>query len=116
MASPRTLPVRRQSWQVSPRRWPNICQTGGGRGGRPPPTGVLAATLAQAGALAEAAAVAGAGGEVFPLFMAGGWFTRIHIPKRLADAGAVGWRGLGPFGCDPALPDPAATLVAEALP
>lgn len=77
---------------------------------------VLAATLSQAGALAEAVAVAGAGAEVFPLFMAGGWFTRIHIPKRLADAGALGWRVLEPFGCDPALHDLAATIVAEALP
>jgi sirohydrochlorin ferrochelatase len=84
--------------------------------GHLPDRRVMAATLAQAGALAEAVAGAGPQAEVFPLFMAGGWFTRILIPKRLAEAGAVGWRVLEPFGCDPALHDLAATIVAETLP
>ena len=77
---------------------------------------VLAATLAQPGALARAVANAGPRAQVFPMFMAGGWFTRIHIPKRLAEAGAPDWQVLEPFGCDPALHDLAATVVAEARP
>ena len=41
---------------------------------------VGAATLAEEGAMARA--VAGLpGGVVFPMFMAGGWFTRVQIPK-----------------------------------
>ena len=74
---------------------------------------VGAATLAEAGAVARA--VAGRpGGVVFPMFMAGGWFTRVQIPKRLAEAGAEGWRVLEPFGCDPAVHDLCVTLVREA--
>lgn len=64
---------------------------------------VGAATLAAEGALARA--VAGRQGVVFPLFMAGGWFTRVHLPKRLAEAGGSGWRVLEPLGCEPALQD-----------
>ena len=78
---------------------------------------VGAATLAEDGAVARA--VAGQpGGVVFPMFMAGGWFTRVQIPKRLAEAGAVGWPGtwtvLEPFGCDPLVHDLCVTLVREA--
>lgn len=78
---------------------------------------VGAATLAEEGALARA--VAGRpGGVVFPMFMAGGWFTRVQIPQRLAEAGAVGrpdsWTVLEPFGCDPAVHDLCVTLVREA--
>lgn len=74
---------------------------------------VGAATLAEDGAIARA--VAGrSGGVVFPMFMAGGWFTKVQIPKRLAEAGAVGWGVLEPFGCDPALHDLCVTLVREA--
>jgi sirohydrochlorin ferrochelatase len=74
---------------------------------------VAAATLAEPGALARA--VAGqAGGVVFPMFMAGGWFTRVQIPARLAEAGATGWRVLEPFGCDPGLHDLCVTLAREA--
>ncbi|MCB6179637.1 cobalamin biosynthesis protein CbiX [Rhodobacter sp. Har01] len=62
-----------------------------------------AATLAEPGALARAANRPP--GVVFPLFMAGGWFTRSLIPARLAEAGASGWQVLEPFGCDPALHD-----------
>jgi sirohydrochlorin ferrochelatase len=69
---------------------------------------VRAATLAEPGAIARA--VAGiAPGLVFPMFMAGGWFTRVQIPAKLAEAGAPtgpgGWTVLEPFGCDPAVHD-----------
>jgi sirohydrochlorin ferrochelatase len=57
------------------------------------------ATLAEPEALAGA--VKGSAGVVYPVFMAGGWFTRVHLPARLAAAGAVGWRVLEPMGCDP---------------
>jgi sirohydrochlorin ferrochelatase len=74
---------------------------------------VVAATLAEDGAIARA--VAGlSGGVVFPMFMAGGWFTRVQIPKRLAEAGAGDWTVLEPFGCDPAVHDLCVTLVREA--
>ena len=73
---------------------------------------VGAATLAEEGTIARA--VAGVqGGVVFPMFMAGGWFTRVQIPKKLAEAGAVGWTVLEPFGCDPAVHDLCVTLVRE---
>ncbi|MDP3195451.1 sirohydrochlorin chelatase [Tabrizicola sp.] len=72
-----------------------------------------AATLAEAGAMARS--VDGMpGGVVFPMFMAGGWFTRVQIPKRLAEVGAQGWTVLEPFGCDPAVHDLCVTLVREA--
>jgi sirohydrochlorin ferrochelatase len=74
---------------------------------------VRAATLAEPDAIAGA--VAGLpDGVVFPLFMAGGWFTRVQIPQRLAEAGAADWRVLEPFGCDPALHDLCVTIVREA--
>jgi sirohydrochlorin ferrochelatase len=78
---------------------------------------VGAATLAEPGAVARA--VAGrAGGVVFPMFMAGGWFTRVQIPARLAEAGAAvgpgGWTVLEPFGCDPLVHDLCLDLVREA--
>jgi sirohydrochlorin ferrochelatase len=74
---------------------------------------VTAATLAEAGALARA--VKGrSGGVVYPMFMAGGWFTKVQIPARLAELGATGWTVLEPFGCDPALHDLCVTLVREA--
>lgn len=74
---------------------------------------VGAATLAEDGAVARAV-VGRSGGVVFPLFMAGGWFTRVQIPKRLAEAGAEGWTVLEPFGCDPAVHDLCVALVREA--
>ncbi len=74
---------------------------------------VGAATLAEAGALARA--VAGRpGGVVFPMFMAGGWFTRVQVPTCLSEVGAEGWRVLEPFGCDPALHDLCVEIVREA--
>lgn len=77
---------------------------------------VRAATLAEPGELARA--VAGQPrGLVFPMFMAGGWFTRVQIPARLAEAGASlgtgGWTVLEPFGCDPAVHDLCVALVRD---
>jgi sirohydrochlorin ferrochelatase len=72
-----------------------------------------AATLAEAGAMARGVAGRGAG-LVFPMFMAGGWFTRVQIPAKLAEAGATGWRVLEPFGCDPAVHALCVTLTREA--
>lgn len=78
-----------------------------------PGRAVLSATLAEPGAIDRAVAGQPAG-LVFPLFMAGGWFTRVHIPALLARAGASGWQVLEPFGCDPAVHDLCVTLVREA--
>lgn len=74
---------------------------------------VTAATLAEPGALARATQAPQ--GRAYPLFMAGGWFTRVQIPARLAEAGATGWQVLEPFGCDPALHALASATVARAL-
>lgn len=77
---------------------------------------VGAATLAAPGALARAVAAGGPAGLVFPMFMAGGWFTARHLPDRLVAAGGgPGWRVLAPFGCDPGVQALTVTLVAEAL-
>jgi sirohydrochlorin ferrochelatase len=74
---------------------------------------VWAATLAEPEAIARA--VAGKrGGLVFPMFMTGGWFTKVQIPARLGEAEAEGWSVLEPFGCDPAVHDLCVTLVREA--
>jgi sirohydrochlorin ferrochelatase len=74
---------------------------------------VGAATLAEPGAIATA--VAGrSGGVVFPMFMTGGWFAKVQIPARLAEAGAAGWTVLEPFGCDPALHDLCVKIAREA--
>lgn len=62
---------------------------------------VTSATLADPLALCRA--VTGAAGFVYPMFMAGGWFTTTHLPERLAAAGAANWRILPPFGLDPAV-------------
>jgi sirohydrochlorin ferrochelatase len=80
-----------------------------------PGRAVAAATLAEPGALAAAVAALGPGMLVYPMFMAGGWFTRVHLPQRLAEAGAAGAGMLEPFGCDPAVQDLAGIVVAEAL-
>ena len=74
---------------------------------------VASATLAAPEALLEALARLGSGGLVYPLFMAGGWFTRSHLPKRLAEAGATGWTILEPMGCDPAIHQLAVRLATE---
>jgi len=70
-----------------------------------------AATLAEPGRLdAESA---GTPGLVFPLFMAGGWFTGAQIPARLRVAGATGWRMLMPLGNLPGLHDLTVTIAQE---
>lgn len=61
---------------------------------------IRSATLAEPGALAREVAAAGGAGLVYPLFMAGGWFTMTHLPARLAEAGGADWRILPPFGLD----------------
>lgn len=79
---------------------------------------VASATLAMPGALAERVAAAGvaaaSGGYAYPLFMADGWFTRDHLPKRLAEAGGDGWRVLDPFGIDDAVQALTVALAVEA--
>ncbi len=75
---------------------------------------VGSATLAEADALPHAVAGA-APGIVYPLFMAGGWFTQTLLPKRLTEAGGAGWRIAEPFGTDPAVADLTVTLAREAL-
>ena len=74
---------------------------------------VGSATLAAPGALAGAVARLGASGVVFPLFMAGGWFTRVHLPGQMAKAGAAEWRVLEPFGCLEAVQELAVQVIAE---
>jgi sirohydrochlorin ferrochelatase len=66
---------------------------------------VGSATLAAPGALAQAITTYGVVGRAYPLFMAGGWFTRSHLPSKLAAAGGGDWQVLEPLGCDPALHD-----------
>lgn len=70
------------------------------------------ATLALPGALARA--VAGGPGVVYPMFMAGGWFTKVELPRRMALDGAEGWTHLPPFGLDPDVQDLCVTLAREA--
>ncbi|MCA3511081.1 MAG: cobalamin biosynthesis protein CbiX [Rhodobacter sp.] len=74
---------------------------------------VRSATLAQEDALAQA--LEGAGHAfVYPLFMADGWFTRTHLPARLAAASGARITRLVPFGLDPAVQALTVTLASEA--
>jgi sirohydrochlorin ferrochelatase len=74
---------------------------------------VGSATLAKPGALG--AAVAGQGsGVVYPMFMAGGWFPKTELPRRMAEVGAGGWTHLMPFGLDPQVQELALAIAAEA--
>lgn len=75
---------------------------------------VASATLATEGALAEQVAKAGPQGFAYPLFMADGWFTRDHLPKRLAEAGGSDWQVLDPFGIDDAVQHLTIDLAREA--
>jgi sirohydrochlorin ferrochelatase len=81
-----------------------------------PETQVLSATLAAPGALANAVAQAKSPGRVYPLFMAGGWFTRVQLPARLAETGSRGWTVLEPMGCDPRIHALAIEILRENLP
>ena len=74
---------------------------------------VASVTLAEGEVFADTARGM-APGVIYPMFMAGGWFTRVQIPQRLATAGISGWQVLEPFGCDPAIHDLTVTLAAEA--
>ncbi len=74
---------------------------------------VRSATLAQDGALERALADAPVI-RVYPLFMAEGWFTRTHLPERLAAAGAGEVIGLAPFGLDPSVQALCVALAREA--
>ncbi|MDB5666339.1 sirohydrochlorin chelatase [Cypionkella sp.] len=76
---------------------------------------VASATLAEPESLGRVVTKLGQGGLLYPLFMAGGWFTRTHLPARLQSVGAVGWQVLEPLGCDPALHELAVKVAAEAL-
>ncbi len=80
-----------------------------------PGRAVLSATLAAPQAIEQAVATLGPVGLVFPMFMAGGWFSRTHLPARLRAAGGQGWGVLEPLGCNPALHDLAAQVVTEAF-
>lgn len=75
---------------------------------------IRSATLAEEGALAREAAAAGGAGLVYPLFMAGGWFTTTHLPAKLAEAGGAAWRILPPFGLDAGVQALTLTLAREA--
>lgn len=76
---------------------------------------VRGVTLAMPGALERAVADGGRGGLlVYPMFMAAGWFTRVELPRRLAEAGAAASRILPPFGADPGLPQLALALLSDA--
>lgn len=80
--------------------------------GHAPGLPVRAATLAEPGALADA--LTGAPGIVLPLFMACGWFSETHLPRRLAEAGGRAWQILPPLGCAPEVQGLAVTLAREA--
>ncbi|WP_435259889.1 sirohydrochlorin chelatase [Thioclava sp. FR2] len=75
---------------------------------------VASVTLAEEGALARALAEMGPGGVVFPMFMAGGWFTKVNLPRKLAEAGGADWRVHEAFGTLEEIQDLAVTIVREA--
>ncbi|MGL4321523.1 MAG: sirohydrochlorin chelatase [Paracoccaceae bacterium] len=76
---------------------------------------VRSATLSAEGQLAAMIAALGPTGMVFPMFMACGWFTGTHLPKRLAEVGGAGWHITLPMGCNPAIQGLASALVLEAM-
>jgi sirohydrochlorin ferrochelatase len=76
---------------------------------------VRSATLSAPGQLATVIADLGPTGFVFPMFMACGWFTGTHLPKRLAEAGGAQWHTTLPMGCNPAVQGLATALVREAM-
>lgn len=76
---------------------------------------IRSATLAKPGSV-QAAVAGAASGRAFPLFMAGGWFTRSHLPAKLAAAGAPQWQVLEPLGCDPTVHDLILQTVRDAAP
>ena len=74
---------------------------------------IRGATLALPGAL-EAALSGFDAPEIYPFFMAEGWFTRQAIPARLAAAGLHDWRVLAPFGVAARVQDLAMRLAEAA--
>jgi sirohydrochlorin ferrochelatase len=69
-----------------------------------PDARVGSATLAGDGTLARALAALGPGSvDVYPLFMADGWFVSSLLPRRIAKAWSGTVRILPPFGLDPAV-------------
>jgi sirohydrochlorin ferrochelatase len=82
--------------------------------GRLPQHRVASATLAGDGTLARALASLAPGPvDVFPLFMADGWFVATHLPRRIAAAWDGPVRLLAPFGLDPAIADLALSAALE---
>ncbi|MEO8243674.1 MAG: cobalamin biosynthesis protein CbiX [bacterium] len=77
---------------------------------------IESATLAAPRSLSRAISRLGPQGRAYPLFMAGGWFSRVHLPARLAEAGGPGWQVLEPLGCDPAIHDLAIRIIADMRP
>lgn len=75
---------------------------------------ILSATLAEPEALRRAVEILGPKGLAFPLFMAGGWFTRINLPAKLLAAGGKDWQVLEPLGCNAALHDLAVEVLEVA--
>lgn len=75
---------------------------------------IASVTLAEEGALARALARMGTGGIVFPMFMAGGWFTKVNLPRKLAEAGGADWQVHEAFGTLEPIQDLALTMVREA--
>jgi len=73
---------------------------------------IRGATLALPGAL-EAALNGLDAPEIYPFFMAEGWFTRRELPRRLALAGVTA-QILPPFGTEPELPGLIAKTATEA--
>ncbi|MFY0618290.1 CbiX/SirB N-terminal domain-containing protein [Shimia sp.] len=73
---------------------------------------IRAATLAMPGALERQASEIAEGSQVFPMFMADGWFVGKVLPKRLNGAPLT---ILPPLGFDQNLPDFAANTVRDAL-
>jgi sirohydrochlorin ferrochelatase len=74
------------------------------------------ATLAAPDALPRMIAQLGPQGRAYPLFMAGGWFTRTHLPAKLTAAGGPNWQVLEPMGCDPAIHELALHLARTSNP
>lgn len=75
---------------------------------------VHSVTLAEPEGLARAIADLGPFGLVYPMFMSGGWFTKVNLPKKMADAGGGAWRIADPFGEDPSVTALCVEMVREA--
>ena len=75
---------------------------------------VLSATLAKAGALA-AVLLDQEPGLIYPMFMTGGWFSMVEVPRRVEEVGGGDWAYLPPFGLDPSVKALALTVAVEAV-